>query len=151
MADLRARDSGVTLIETLVVLVIIGVGAGIVTLALPGNTPPRAIAQEAELLESRLNLAAERSLISARHLRLAWGADGYRLEVWDGEDWVAESKGHQMDGGLTLSDASGILSGVLRINPDGVPDSGAAAVLRVGDGTGVRSLRFDGVRAQVLP
>lgn len=149
MADRRIPDAGVTLIEILAVLVIIGISAGVVTLALPGRAPSRGIAQEAELLQSRLNLAAERSLIAARYMRLDWGSDGYGFEVWDGERWEAAGDRKQIE--FSLSDANGSRAGEVLITPDGISETGRVTLLRLGTGTSQRSVRFDGARASVSP
>lgn len=156
VADMRSGDSGVTLIETLVVLVLIGVAAGIVTLAVPGPAPPRAIAQEAQLLSSRINLAAERSLVAAQHLRMVWRDDGYAFEVWNGEDWAGDSPPpltgrYHMEDGIILSDGDGKRSGTVRIDPNLMPVRGAVEVFRVGSGADQQEVQFDGARARPVP
>lgn len=156
MAKSRAGEGGVTLIEMLVVLVIIGVAAGIVTFALPSGPAPRAVSQEAELLETRLNLAVEYSLVTAKHMRMQWNNTGYGFEVWNADRWetytdISQGGLHQLDGAIVLVDENGSRSGTLRINPDALPDGGTTKVLSMGAGTSQRSVRFDGALASVLP
>ncbi|MDF1727657.1 MAG: prepilin-type N-terminal cleavage/methylation domain-containing protein [Sulfitobacter sp.] len=151
MVEERAGDSGVTLIETLIVLVLIGVAAGIVTLSLPSGAPPREIAQEAALLSARINLAAEQSLIAARPYRMNWATDGYNFEVWDGEDWGQEGENevrHELADGILLTEEGGARSGVLRINPDLLPSASGPALFRLRSGTNGQEVLFDGATAR---
>ncbi|QUJ76783.1 prepilin-type N-terminal cleavage/methylation domain-containing protein [Sulfitobacter albidus] len=156
MAETRRGDSGVTLIETLVVLVLVAVAAGIVTLSLPGTAPPRAVAQEADLLGKRLNLAAERSLTTGQTLRMAWGDGSYGFSVWDGAAWTpatAQSLAgpHRIESGLILDDPDGARSGEIRITADLMPDAEGPRVLRIGNGALRHAVTFDGARASVAP
>ena len=152
MADRRRGESGVTLIEVLIVLVLIGVAAGIVTLSLPSSAPPREVAQEAELLSARMNLAAEQSLIAARPYRMSWESDHYLYEVWDGTDWVGQQETairHDLADSILLTSAEGSRSGTLRIEPDLLPGAEGPARFRVTSGTNSREVLFDGATARM--
>lgn len=156
MAETRGRDSGVTLIEMLVVLVLIAVSAGIVTLALPSGAAPREIAQEAGLLSSRLNLAAERSLIAAQPVRMEWRGDGYGFEVWTGDIWqtadsAALAAPHVLEDGIVLADRDGSRSGTLRITPDLLPGTEGVVTFRLSSGASQREVLFDGATARLMP
>ena len=74
----RADDSGVTLIEILVVLALIGIGAGIVSYALPSGANARTLEQEATLLAARLTNVADRSLVAGETYRVIWQSEAYR-------------------------------------------------------------------------
>jgi len=150
----RTRDSGVTLIEILVVLALIGVSAGVVTYALPSGTPARTVAQEADLFVARINLAAERSLIQGRHHSVVWGAQTYQFKQWHGGEWQPAtdaplSQQHVFDGDLILSDVNGAQRGVLRIGPALLPFRGEIETLRLTAGSAMREISFDGASARV--
>ncbi|KIN74986.1 hypothetical protein Z945_2884 [Sulfitobacter noctilucae] len=156
MADTRHSDSGVTLIETLIVLVLIAIAAGIVTLALPGDAPPRAVTQEADLLSVRLNLAAERSLTTGEPLRMDWRDGAYGFERWDGAAWMPPTLlplagRHALEDGITLSDQNGRRDGEISITADLMPMATGSQILRLGNGTRQQEVVFDGARARVMP
>lgn len=157
MGKERCVESGVTLIEMLIVLVLISVAAGIVTFALPGQAPPHAVSQEADLLSARLNLAAERSLTGGQHVRMSWQEDGYQFQIWNGERWFASkvpmfAKPHQLENGITLRDLADRRSGEIRITSDLMPmDAADQLVLQLVSGSSRRDVLFDGARARVSP
>jgi general secretion pathway protein H len=148
------RDAGVTLLEMLIVLVMIGVLTGIATLSFRDGTRMRDTAQEAALLAARLDLAAEQSLIFGRYSALDWSQDSYRFTEWDGTDWRPHASArlaasHSLEPGLRLRGEAGAQSGSLRIRPDLGPPSGGVATLRIAAaGSGV-AVRFDGASAIV--
>ncbi len=151
---LTGPDAGVTLLEMLIVLVMIGVLTGIATLSIRDGTRARDTAQEAALLAARLDLAAEQSLIFGRYGALDWSQDGYRFTEWDGEEWRPHSSAllaasHSLEPGLRLQGDEGARSGSLRILPDLGPPSGGIATLRIAAaGPGI-AVRFDGASARV--
>lgn len=153
MGNARLKDSGVTLIEVLIVLVLIGVSAGVVTYALPSARAAHTIEQEANLLSARINLAAERSLISGQHYRLDWTVAGYRFLQWQGGAWTVAAatplnEEHQLAGGALLSQTGGDRQGNLRITPDLVPSAEGVAQLRLVAGGIQQLITFDGFAAQ---
>jgi len=151
---MRNRDSGVTLIEMLVVLALIGVGAGIATYALPSGPAARTVAQEATLLSTRLNLAAERSLIGGRSVRLDWDAKSYGFDEWTGDGWgvtpvAALSARHVLEGVTQLFSDTSALSGEMTITPDLLPSAGRLRLFRLGSGAVARTVVFDGASASL--
>ena len=136
--DTRDAEAGVTLVEVLVVLALVGILAGTVGLRLGERSGAGAAGDRAaELLASRLNAAAEAALLSGRGTAFVWSADGYGLE--------AGSAVHALPRGLTLRDETGATAGRYAIGPDLLPDAGRPLRLRIGAGGPV--LRFDGARA----
>lgn len=154
MAEPRSGESGVTLIEVLVVLTLIAVSAGVVTLALPRGASERSLTQEAELLASRLNLAAERSLVEGRHLRFGWKDGAYSFEEWSDDDWQATadatlSTAAVLGEDTALADQQGARSGSLVITPDLLPPEGGALELILASGATRRTVVFDGLEARL--
>ncbi|KIN71065.1 prepilin-type N-terminal cleavage/methylation domain-containing protein [Sulfitobacter guttiformis] len=152
MAEQRSLDAGVTLIEILVVLVLIGVSAGVILYALPSAPNSRTVAQEADLLMSRLNIAAERSLIDGKLFRLNWTLDSYSFEEWSEGAWQNASgaplaENHRLADDLLLSGPAGAQRGTVRITPDLLPNSAGVDVLRLASGHLGRILTFDGASA----
>jgi len=90
----RSVDAGVTLVEMLVVLSIIGVAAGAVTLSVaPGDRSGRA-ELEAQRLATTLGEAVDEALISGQPQVLVWNERGYWLGVWS----VTEARWLPTDG-----------------------------------------------------
>ncbi|WP_323764746.1 prepilin-type N-terminal cleavage/methylation domain-containing protein [Marinovum sp.] len=145
-AATRSREAGVTLIETLVVLAILGTAVGAAMLALPQRNSAPTAAREAQLLQARLTRAVEASLGALAPLRMRWDARGYSFEQWDETDWQALavpilSARHEFTGGVTLEG-----EGELRITPELLPPEGGPLRLTL-QGGGAAVLRFDGYAA----
>lgn len=150
-----------TLVEMLVALALVAVGAGAVALALPDRASERGVAQEADLLVARLNLAAERSLVEGRHFRMTWDAGGYGFAAWDAEQadgpdaetgWRPSRDAllperHALSPGARLRVAGSGAETPVVIGPDLLPPHGGALVWRVVGETASPPIRFDGLRA----
>lgn len=82
----RGADSGITLIEVLVVLAVIGVATGATMLGL--NATDRSTRAEAEAirLARNLSLGVDEALISGTPLALMWDAGGYSFVAWSAAD-----------------------------------------------------------------
>lgn len=90
----RTRDpaAGLTLIEVLVALAIVGVMTGVTVLSLDMLDRGGRAEAEAMRLADRLRLASDQALLSGGVLALAWNARGYRFLRWDaGADAWQES------------------------------------------------------------
>ena len=153
----RRHEAGVTLVEVLVVLAIMGVMTGIAALAIPSGPRPATLRAAADLLAARLDIAAEESLISGRAARLEWDGTGYRFTERQGDDWAPHGNAalagpHPADG-IALRGETGGGSGVLTITPDLAPPDGT--IVRVGlgrageVGAGPVAVVFDGASARV--
>ena len=81
-APLRNRNSeaGMSLIEVIVALAIIGVMSGIAVLSIGSFDRTDAPDTEAQRLAARINLAADMALIEGRQISLTWDEHGYSLE-----------------------------------------------------------------------
>lgn len=82
----RSADSGITLIEVLVVLAVIGVATGATMLGL--NATDRSTRAEAEAirLARNLSLGVDEALLSGTPLALIWDAGGYSFVAWSAAD-----------------------------------------------------------------
>jgi general secretion pathway protein H len=93
---IRTRDpqAGMTLIEVLVFLAIMGVTAGVVTLGMGTLDRGSRAEAEARRLADRLQLAGDETLVSSDVLALVWDEEGYRFDRWDSEagTWRASSQ-----------------------------------------------------------
>ena len=80
------RQSGFTLLELLVVVVIIAVMAGVFVASLDSN-PARRLSAEAERLVLLINLAQQQAIMSSRPWRVSFAANSrqYQFSKWDGE------------------------------------------------------------------
>lgn len=80
-------DAGVSLVEAMVALMIVGLMAGAVVLLAPG--PDAAIRREADQLAARIVLAGEESIVLNRTMSLVVTMDGYGFERLENAGWVA--------------------------------------------------------------
>lgn len=123
--------AGFTLVELMVVVAIMGVGAGAVVLSLPDPVPH--IVKEAENLAARLSLAREEALLTNRPVALRIVEAGYRFEAFDGENWEA------LDGPLKPrnwpDDVSVDAPSRLMFDATGLSDAGEIKLTRKGQTT----------------
>lgn len=145
----RARREGMTLVEILVVLSIVGVMAGVVSLGVGLGDRGLGVESEANRLADRLRLAADDVLVTRRPLALAFDGEGYRFvrgtdQAAGVTDALAER--HSLPAGVRLV-GLGVASPLV-IDPDG-----AAPMAAFGLARGDRRWRveFDGLNAVVVP
>ncbi len=79
----RNREAGLTLIEVLAVLAIVGAMAGVTMMGLGALDRGSRAEAEAMRLADRLLLANDEALISNAVFALVWDARGYRFDRWD--------------------------------------------------------------------
>ncbi len=79
------RDAGVTLVEAMTALMIVGLVAGAAVLLAPG--PSRGIQTEAERFAARAVLASEESIIANRTMALVVTNEGYGFERLEQNGW----------------------------------------------------------------
>lgn len=84
-------QSGFTLLELLVVVVIVGVLAAALALSLGGSSE-RELANTAERFQTLLGQACGEAELSGREIGVAIGADGYAFSRLDGDAWRAFGK-----------------------------------------------------------
>jgi general secretion pathway protein H len=81
-------SSGFTLIEILVVVVILGVLAGAVTLAIGGVGGERQLARQAEQLRALLGYACEHAELGGRDIGISMDKRGYRFSRLNHTNWL---------------------------------------------------------------
>lgn len=79
------RSSGFTLVETMVVLAIIGLMTAVVAVNLP--SPGGTLAHESERLAARLLAARDNAILANRETAAILDARGYRFVERDGKAW----------------------------------------------------------------
>ena len=143
--SLRGDRAGMTLVEILVVLAIVGVMAGVVVLGVGVGDRGMGVETEANRLADRLRLAADDVLVTRRPLSLAFDGEGYGFVRSDAGtagvvDALAER--HALPDGVRMV-GLGVASPV-SIDPDG-----AQPVAAFGLAKGDRRWRvtFDGLNA----
>ncbi|HYJ52425.1 MAG TPA: GspH/FimT family pseudopilin [Allosphingosinicella sp.] len=119
----RAQDSGFTLVELMVVIVIIGLAAAAVVLTIPDRGA--GLNREAERFAARAKAAHDIAIVESRAATVAIGPGGYDVVRRGGSahyDWDE----------ATEVDLSGGRDGGLRFDPTGLADP-ARVVLRQGE------------------
>jgi len=99
---------GFTLVEILVVMVIVGLMAGMAVLAIGGD-PHQQLKQEAQRIRSVLQLAADEALLQGQEYGLKLAPDGYQVVLFDEEQeqWTETTQqafsAYQFPNDITLS------------------------------------------------
>lgn len=75
--DRMGHDDGMTLVEMLVVLAIVGVMSGATVLAMGHSAREDLLRTESQRLVARLNAAADEAMVSNRRVMLEWDPAGY--------------------------------------------------------------------------
>ncbi len=146
----RDRDAGVTLIEVLVVLVLVGVMAGVVGLSLGGGGGRGdVVGREADLLVARLNRAADEVILTGHTMSFVWEQDGYRFVVQDGAEWVPHPLAllrelHVFKDTVQFSQTAGAMMLADDMRP--APDAPLTLTLSSRNGA-EEGVRFDGINA----
>ena len=78
-ADRRSRRAGLTLVELMVVLLVLGVAATAVVMTMPDPRP--SLGHEAEVFAARLVRAREEAIVTNRTVEAAVDAQGYAFRI----------------------------------------------------------------------
>lgn len=150
----RKAEAGVTLVEILVVLALIGVMTGAVALSLGALARGNSSLQEAELLVARLNRAADEVVLTATPLRFEWDDGGYLFQVApDGANWQSHpvsvlGENRELPSGLRLLSDTPENNVIVDINL--ILNPRKVLILRMtSDDRDVTKIKFDGVNAVV--
>lgn len=143
-------ETGMTLIEMLIVLVIIGVAASAVTLGIGAASRKPSVESEARRLASRLQAAADDAMLGDHLVAFTAEAHGYGFAtIGRNGGMAARTDGalapHTLPGGITLT---------LDTRPPvvlGVDGSGKPMAATVDNGSQRWIVRYDGLTATALP
>ncbi len=152
----RAGDAGVTLVEILVVLVLIGTVAGAVGLSLGNARRGASVDSETALLLARMRRASDEALLAGAPVALTWDNAGYRFLAWADGGWQPHPVSILGTPHL-LPDGVGFLGpsrgGDFVVGADLLPQDGAALRLALGpDGSPAErapQLIWDGATARL--
>lgn len=149
MVTIRQSEMGMTLIEMLIVLAIIGISAGAVALGMGAVTRAPTVESEARRLAGRLQAAADTAMLGDRMIAFTVQPHGYGFATVAGGKLTPRSDAalgfHQLPGGMvmTLSATPPVVLGVDGAGEpiDAVIESGRQRWL----------VRYDGMTASVSP
>lgn len=149
----RRAESGVTLVEILVVLVIVALAAGAVGLAIGPATRTGGVDQAAELLAARLNRAADEVILTGQPMAFVWTAQMYRFEMLQDNGWVPHpvpilGKAQDLDGAVRLTAEPP--DGAFVVQAASWPASGTALSVTLEQGSAARTVIFDGLSARIV-
>ena len=150
-AEVRAsEEAGLTLVEILVVLAIVGVMSSIAVLGLGGAGQGASAQAEARRLAASIQLASDEAMVTDRSLALNWDGKGYSFVEWNSQskEWQPH-KAADLGGRHELPDEMSLTGE----SPDGPMPIGesAPAALTVTTGSQSWQVRFDGINAAAAP
>lgn len=152
----RRGDAGITLVEMLVVIAIIGVLAGALSLSIGSGLRGPDAASEARQLAARLSRASELAGLTGTPALLIWDATSYRFAAMGGAGWdlhpeplLAERRA--LRGGMVLRAAGDIQSPYLITASARPPESGPLALELGVPGEGGWQVRHDGLTGTAAP
>lgn len=144
----RQPESGLTLVEVLVVLAIIGIVSAAAVPALFPSGGQRVARDAAQLLAGRMNLVMDAALTGQGNWRMEWWETGYAFRRIDGAEPRASSavqpNRHDLPSGLVLVGAA---ASPVALLADGLGQP-AQFQLRASSGP-VAQVEFDGLTARV--
>lgn len=101
------NDTGMTLVEMLVVLAIIGVAAGAVTLGIGSATRAPSVESEARRFATRLQAAADDAMLGDRMVALTATPEGYGFATVESDGSIPRgtprTELHQLPGGMAMT------------------------------------------------
>ena len=77
------KESGMSLLEALVGLAVLGIMLGLATAGFTNRAPKYQLLKTVRELHSRLNYARYRAVYSGSKVRLVFKTQSYRVETWD--------------------------------------------------------------------
>lgn len=89
----RGKTTGFTLIEILVVVVILGVLAAALTLAVGVGGGERQLARQAEQIQALVGYACEQAELTGREIGVSMNTTGYRFSRLERDNWQAFREG----------------------------------------------------------
>ncbi len=146
----RPSETGMTLVEMLVVLVIIGVMAGAVALGMGSVTRAPSVETEARRLATMLQSAADDAMLGDRTIAFTVRKDGYGFAILNRDGSVVPKTDkafgfHQLPGGMVMK---------LDVRPPvvlGVDGAGKPMQAVIESGQRRWTVVYDGMTARAFP
>ncbi|WP_136163424.1 prepilin-type N-terminal cleavage/methylation domain-containing protein [Sphingomonas flavalba] len=144
-------ERGLTLVEMLVVLAIIGIASGIAVLGF-GSGRGVNVQAEARTLAARLSLAADIEMVQDRRLLIAWDDRGYSFLGWNPNTrrWLPET-GNSLAGRHIMPQGFRFAVDGASPAPLASDGTGRGIVARISDGGQAWQVLFDGFVAVAVP
>lgn len=139
MAESKERTGGFTLVELMVVLVIIGLAAAAVVLAMPEQGG--SVQSEAVRFAARAKAARDRAILESRTMAVQIGRGGYEVARRADGGWRTEAHYDWVE--ATVPEVAGAGSGTIRFDSTGLAEP-AFVVLRRGDRRATVEIGGDG-------
>lgn len=135
---------GMTLVEVMIVLAIIGIAAGAVTLGIGAGSRETSVRAEAMQLAQRIQLAADQGMVDDRPVLWVGERARYRFVIEGQRDApdVPAYRAHDLPGGIRLD-----IARQGKVVPIAAADRASPFVIGVRRGDAWWNVRFDGVTA----
>ena len=104
--DHLSRQRGMTLVEVMMVVFIIGLSAGLVVLTLPARDPVQLV--EARDFAQAVRTTQDAAILSGQPTAIQVTEDGYFTLNWSGQDWTLRRGGKTLPRAVDLVIRSGI-------------------------------------------
>lgn len=140
---------GMTLLEVMIVLAVVGIAAGAVSLGIGATSRQASVRAEATRLAERLQLAADQAMVDDRGVALVWDPKGYGFALFNGTPRLGTPHDtldrHHLPAGIQLD-----LPHRGPLVPVTAGDRAAVLSARLTQGDTVWDVRFDGVTAEAV-
>ena len=139
----RGAESGMTLVEMLVVLAIIGVIAGATVFAIGAATRGPSVEAEARRLANELQLAADEAMVDDRRVAMIWDEKSYAFVR---ENAPTAPARHELPAGIRMN-----MGASRQPLPIGVDGSGIPATAGLRGASERWIVAYDGLTAMAMP
>lgn len=146
----RDAELGMTLIEMMAVLAIIGITAGATVLGIGAATRGPSVEAEARRFAARLQSVADEAMVEDHGRALTWDANSYGFLKWNGRGWQSDGEerhaSHRLPAGIDI-----MITPAKPPLPLGAEGSGMPAVATIRSGQDRWMIVYDGLTASAIP